>query len=134
MNLDLPTQARAAARRPLHAALLSALLSALCLAGCGGAGPGASEAASSQAVASVRLEGCVVDALWLSAPGVAVHARGTDGRALGTAITDSRGVFQMTVPARTGVVVDTAVGGTGGMVLDTGSTPLTVAGCLASSV
>lgn len=134
MNLDLPTLARAAARRPLHAAPLSALLSALCLAGCGGAGPGAVEAAPPQAVASVRLEGCVVDALWLSAPGVAVHARSTDGRGLGSAITDSRGVFRMTVPAQSGIVIDTAVGGTGGMVLDTGSAPLTVAGCLASSV
>jgi hypothetical protein len=64
---------------------------------------------------------------------VAVHARSADGHAIGAAITDGRGVFQMTVPARSRIVVDTAIGGQAGAVLDIGSTPLTVAGCLTTT-
>ena len=119
---------------------LAAALSGFCLAGCGGDDKDRATAAASvvdaatpdatTAATSVRLEGCVVDALWLSVPGVTVHARGADGRAIGAAFTDSRGVFQITVPARSRIVVDTAMAGPGGVELDTGSTPLTVAGCL----
>ena len=123
---------------------LAAALSGLCLAGCGGddkdrataaasvvdAATSAATTAATTAATSVRLEGCVVDALWLGAPGVTVHARGADGRAIGAAFTDSRGVFQIMVPARSRIVVDTAMAGPGGLELDTGSTPLTVAGCL----
>lgn len=132
MNPSLKSAPVAATRRPLSAIALSALW----LAGCGGAGQDLAEAppAVVQAAASVPLEGCVVDALWLSAPGVAVHARASDGRAIGTTFTDSRGVFRMNVPARSSVVVDTAVSGEGGLVLDTGSAPLTVAGCLSTAV
>jgi len=131
MRFNSFTPAQPAALRPFAAAVLSGLW----LAGCGGDGKDLAEAASPQATAtaSVRLEGCVVDALWLSAPGVAVHARSADGHAIGAAITDGRGVFQMTVPARSRIVVDTAIGGQAGAVLDIGSTPLTVAGCLTTT-
>ncbi len=133
MNFHPSTLAPVAALRPIVAATLAGL----CLAGCGGAGKEAAQATPAQAqtqAASVRLEGCVVDAQWLSAPGVAVHARSAAGQALGAAVTDSRGVFQIAVPARTRIVVDAAVGGQGGVVLDIGSAPMTVAGCLSTSV
>ena len=138
MSLHPSTPAHATALRPF----LAAVLSGLCLAGCGGDDKDRTTAAASvvdaatsaatTAATSVRLEGCVVDALWLGAPGVTVHARGADGRAIGAAFTDSRGVFQIMVPARSRIVVDTAMAGPGGLELDTGSTPLTVAGCLAT--
>ncbi|MBL8306310.1 MAG: hypothetical protein JNM33_06415 [Rubrivivax sp.] len=130
MNVRFSTLDPVAALRPC----LLAALSGLWLAGCGGTGKELAEATPAAQAASVRLEGCVVDAQWLSAPGVAVHVRSAAGQALGTAVTDSRGVFRLAVPARTRIVVDTAVGGQGGAVLDIGSTSLTVAGCLASSV
>jgi hypothetical protein len=49
---------------------------------------------------------------------------------VGTTFTNSRGVFVVTVPARSSIVLDTAVAGPGGLVLDTGSSALTVASCL----
>ena len=136
MSFNPLTPTHAAALRPF----LVAALSGLWLAGCGG-GKELAEAAPSAATAStrattttgVRLEGCVVDSLWLSAPGAVVHVRSADGRAIGAAFTDRHGVFQITVPANSGIVVDTAVGGQGGAVLDTGSTAVTLAGCLMTS-
>lgn len=115
--------------------LIVAALSGLWLAGCGGEGQDRAEAATApaQAAASVRLEGCVVDALWLSVPGAAVHARNADGRAMGATVTDSRGVFQITLPANSRIVLDTAAGGQGGAMVDTGSTPLAVPACLSTA-
>lgn len=128
MRFIFSTTTPTAALRPF----VVVALSGLCLAACGGDGQERAEAAATPATAatSVRLEGCVVDALWLSAPGVAVHARGADGRAIGATVTDSRGMFQINVPAHSRVVLDTVAGGQGGAVLDTGSTPLAVPACL----
>jgi hypothetical protein len=112
-------------------------LSSVMLAGCGGGSSSGIDAlaapvAQPQAAvaASVRLEGCVVDAQWMGAAGVAVHVRTADGRAVGTAYTNTRGVFALSVPARSGIVVDTAVDAQGGLALQTGSAALSVAGCL----
>jgi|JI102314A1RNA_FD_contig_31_3373203_length_695_multi_3_in_0_out_0_2 hypothetical protein len=108
----------------------------LVLGGCGGGGDMAdiaqpAMASSTQAnAASVRLEGCVIDALWLGAPGTAVHARSADGRTLTTAMTDARGVFVMTVPARSAIVLDTDFAGGGEVSLNTADTSLSVGGCL----
>jgi hypothetical protein len=103
------------------------------LAGCGGGDDGVLQvaaAAQPMAKASVQLEGCVVGTDWLGAADTAVHVRTADVRTVGTTFTNSRGVFVVTVPARSSIVLDTAVAGPGGLVLDTGSSALTVASCL----
>jgi len=87
-----------------------------------------------QALAKVRLEGCVVDGQWMGAPGTAVHVRMADGRAVGTAITNAQGVFVMAVPAQSAIVLDTDVQATGGLVLNTGNAALSVAGCLVAGL
>lgn len=81
---------------------------------------------------TVQLEGCVVDDLWLSAPGIAVHVRTEDGRAVGSAITDTRGVFVVKVPARAAIVVATDWAGPAALALQTGSQSFSVAACLPS--
>lgn len=83
---------------------------------------------------TVQLEGCVVDDQWLSAPGVAVHARSSDGRAVGSSFTDARGVFVLKVPARAAIVVATDWAGPGALMLNTGSQSLSVAACLPSNL
>jgi hypothetical protein len=82
------------------------------------------------AVKTVPLEGCVFNAQWGGAPGVAVHARTADGRTVGTAFTNARGVYVMSVPARSAVVLDTAMTGPGELSINTGSSPISVAACL----
>ena len=79
---------------------------------------------------SVQLEGCVVDRQWLSAAGVAVHVVLADGRAVGTAYTNARGVFALKVPARSAVVVSTDWAAPGALMLNTGSQAMSVAACL----
>jgi len=113
-------------------------LSSLLTTGCGGGGTEAVAAPvaarQAAAAASVQLEGCVVDAQWMGAAGVAVHARTADGRAVGTAFTNPRGVFVMTVPARSGIVVDITSDAQGGLALNTGSVAVSVASCLLTGV
>ena len=113
-------------------------LSSLLMAACGGANTETMTVAAATpkaAVAtSVQLEGCVVDAQWMGAAGVAVHARTSDGRAVGTAFTNPRGVFVMTVPARSGIVVDITSDAQGGLALNTGSVAVSVASCLLTGV
>lgn len=109
------------------------LPASLLLAGCNGGDDGVLQvaaAAQPMAKASVQLEGCVVGTDWLGAADTAVHVRTADGRTVGTTFTNSRRVFVVTVPARSSIVVDTAVAGPGGLALDTGSSALTVASCL----
>jgi hypothetical protein len=120
------------------------VLASLWLAACGGASNDVAEPISlsaattsqSQALKSntVPLEGCVFNAQWGGASGVAVHARGADGRTLGTAFTNARGVYVMRVPAQSAVVLDTAVAGPGELSINTGSSPISVAACLLPEV
>jgi hypothetical protein len=116
----------------------------LWLAGCGGSGGNdATEATTAAAMATpqsqalkataattVQLEGCVFNAQWGGAPGVAVHARTADGRTVGTAFTNARGVYVMRVPAQSAVLLDTAVAGPGELSINTGTSPISVAACL----
>lgn len=136
-RLQLLPSSRGAIAGRLLAGVLSAL-SGLLVLGCGGAGtddPAVPRVqAESAATSSVRLEGCVVDTQWLGAAGVAVHARMADGRAVGSAHTDSRGVFVLSVPARSAVVVQMVDDAQGGLAVDTGSGPLSVAGCLLAGI
>jgi len=111
-------------------------LASLLVAGCGGGGSNNDAAQQAQAspqsvaTATVQVEGCVINSQWVGAPGTAVHVRSADGHMLGTAFTNSRGVYVVTVPARTAIVVDTAVTGAGGLPLDTGSGSFSVGACL----
>lgn len=134
--------------KPLLVSLLApAMLSCLLMAGCGGAGgddPAAQPQSSPQASlqsspqsspqqatpASVRVEGCVVNSQWKGAPNLAVQARTEDGRVLGTTFTNQRGVFTMTVPAQSAIVLDTALSGPGQLALTTGSHSFSVGACL----
>jgi hypothetical protein len=79
---------------------------------------------------AVQLEGCVVDSQWLSAAGVAVHVALADGRAVGTAFTDARGVFALKVPARSALVVSTDWAAPAALMLNSGSQAMSVAACL----
>ncbi len=83
---------------------------------------------------TVQLEGCVVDGQWLSAPGVAVHVRTADGRTVGTAFTDARGVFALAVPARSALLVATDWAGPGALILNTGNGAVSVAACLPTNL
>jgi len=117
------------------------LAAGLLLTGCGGGtsddGSNVSDAqlralatAAQAAPTSVQLEGCVVDAQWMGAEGAAVHARTADGQLVGTAYSGARGVFALQVPARTPLVVDTVLGGVGGLTVTTGNSAVTLGGCL----
>jgi hypothetical protein len=116
---------------------LAALAAAWVVAACGGGDAEAlplalvSDASTSQATlpSHVRVEGCVRD-LTDRPLALAVHATGTDGRLLASALTDNDGVFRMHVPAREVVRFATATPGAEPLLLMTGSTNLTVGGCL----
>lgn len=108
-------------------------LSSLLAAGCGGGGDAAPQASASRetaATASVQLEGCVVTSQWMGEPDRAVHARTADGRIVGTAFTNRQGVFVITVPARSDVLLDTTFAGPGEISLKTGSGPVSLGACL----
>ena len=111
---------------------LAALAAAGLLGACGGSGfaPVTLVAATAaEPPAPIRLEGCVLglDDRPLALP---VFASGADGRLLASAMTDADGVFRMHVPARTALQL--AAGSTGAepLAVLTGSTPLTLTGCL----
>jgi hypothetical protein len=116
--------------------LASAMLSSLLVAGCGGGGSGNDVAEQPQpssrsaAPASVQLEGCVVSPEWMGAPGTAVHVRTADGRIVGTAFTNPRGVFVVTVPARTDIVLTTVAAGSSEISLNTGGGSFSLGACL----
>lgn len=82
---------------------------------------------------TVQLEGCVVDTLWLGAAGVAINVRSADGRAVGSAYTDTRGVFTLKVPARSALVVSMDWAGPPALTLQTGTEPLSLGACLPSA-
>jgi hypothetical protein len=133
----MKTSATAHIHQPRRGLLAPCMLAAMVTTGCGGGSNGSDAAApalasprSVAAAATVRLEGCVVSSDWTGMADTAVHARTADGRAVGTAFSDTRGVFVLTVPARSAIVLDTAVAGPGGLTLTTGTRALSVAGCL----
>lgn len=137
MNFDTTLPARHTRRLSMCSVAWAGLLLAACggqddatTATANGAAAKAENTATAASAANVRLEGCVVDALWLSAPGVAVHVRTAEGRTVGAAFTNARGVFEISVPAHAALVVDTGTGMQDHMPLMTGSGPVTVAGCL----
>ena len=112
--------------------LAPAMLSGLLVAGCGGGNDVAepSQPSPQAAPASVQLEGCVVNSEWMGASGRAVHVRTADGRIVGTAFTNPSGVFVVTVPARTAIVLTTVAAGPGEIALDTGSGSFSLGACL----
>ena len=102
--------------RPIRA-VGSALLSCLLVAGCGGSDPVGIEAAQHRQAAhtttaptSVQLEGVVVDSTWMGVADMAVHVHSTDGRLVGTAFSNARGVFVASVPAGSAIVLSTDAG------------------------
>lgn len=120
--------------------LASAILSSLLATGCGGEGlanEGVEQvraAPPSVMPASVRVEGCVVTADWMGVPSTAVHLRTADGRAVGTVLTDARGVFVANVPARSDIALAMDAAGPGEMTLRTGNGSLTLGACLLTGV
>jgi hypothetical protein len=66
----------------------------------------------------------------VGAPDTAVHVRTADGRLVGTTATNWRGVFVVTIPARSALVLDTDATGRGEIALNTGSGPFSVSACL----
>jgi hypothetical protein len=128
--------ANSKARRLTGGTAAAAALCAVLLAACGGggdAGPDALRHGSERggvAVASVRVEGCVVDEYWEPRTASVVHAVAADGRVLDVATSDLSGVFHLNVPARQTVTI--ALSGVAGEALDVpvGPANLTVGACL----
>jgi hypothetical protein len=117
----------------------SCAIAGLLLTGCGGGGiddvvRSTTTSRQSVAAANVQLEGCVVDSKYMGVSGAAVHVRTSNGRVVGTALTNADGVYVVTVPARSSILVDTTVGGAGGLSLNTGSGSLSVTGCLLADI
>lgn len=116
---------------------LAALAAAAVLAACGGGdadgtafaavlpAPGSAEHTPSH----VPVEGCVAGAHG-GAPALAVHATGDDGRLLASTISDAEGVFHLQVPARRVVRFAAAAPGADALTVLTGTSPLTMGGCL----
>lgn len=67
------------------------------------------------------LAGSVINVQGVARPGNVVHVRTAKGRTVGAARPDSGGVNVVTVPARSAIVLDTAVAGPGALALITGS-------------
>lgn len=116
---------------------LAAVAAAAVLAACGGGGDADGHAFAAvlpapgmadEAPGAVTLEGCVADGQGRSLA-VDVHATGTDGRLLASAVSDAVGVFRLQVPARRTVRLSTAPDGDA-LALLTGTHPVTLAGCL----
>ncbi len=110
---------------------VAALASACLLTACGGGetdttAPSAT-ALSSPSASSVSLEGCVQGAQQRSAT---VQAFGDDGRLIASATPDAQGVFLLRVPARQSVKLQLAPGSDAGLGLLTGSSNLSLSGCL----
>ena len=116
------------------------MLSAWCgmvLAACGGSEPVAAiqSTASGRTAAvpsarTVQLEGCVVDQHYLPHTGTPVRALSADGRLIGDATSDRRGVYQLRVPAMQTVSVAVAQPDGDALVVPVGSTDLSVGACL----
>lgn len=117
---------------------LAALASACLFTACGGGGsePAAPSASPTSQAASastlVQLEGCVVD--HNDQPhATRVHAFSEDGRLVATATSSPQGVFQLKVPARQNVSIGLDAPGHESLSLLTGSSSLSLSGCLRES-
>lgn len=77
----------------------------------------------------VRIEGCVLDDTG-PARAVTVHARGEDGRLLGSTLSNDGGVFALRVPARHSVALGTDASGPAELVVLTGGADFSIGGCL----
>lgn len=75
------------------------------LQGCGGGEPDAPALASTTKLATVRVEGCVVDEHFIAHEGVAVRALSADGRTIHFATSGRAGEFVMHLPARVPVAL-----------------------------
>jgi hypothetical protein len=84
------------------------------LAACGGGGEGPTETASDSSVnaahdatkaLAVTVEGCVLDRYYIPTTGTPVRALSTDGRLLGSAVSDGQGRFTLRLPARSEVML-----------------------------
>ena len=115
----------------------AAVAGVLSIAACGGGNDDtanplgrttAGEAA--RAVASIRLEGCVVDEYFIPRTGTTVRLVSADGRLLGHASSDKDGVFTLQVPAQQTVSVTVDKAGGEALVVPTGRTNLSVGACL----
>ncbi|MCR5881600.1 hypothetical protein LRS03_01450 [Rhizobacter sp. J219] len=112
-------------------------LASLCLlSACGGGGDAPSEPTSSQARPAtairsdfVQLEGCVTDRQ--DRPiATGVQALGSDGRLVASTRSQADGLFTLRVPARSSVQLSLDAPGQDRLELLTGSTSLTLTGCL----
>jgi hypothetical protein len=120
--------------------VIAPMLGAWCgavLAACGGGGPAATMepkavqgAATVPSTYTVLLEGCVVDQHFLPRTGTAVRALSADGRLVGDATSDQRGVYRLRVPARQTVSVAVAQPNGDALVVPIGSTDVSVGACL----
>lgn len=115
----------------------SAILAGLQLSACGGGGAAGNELAEpAQALATtplpstVRVEGCVVDSQWMGVPGAAIHVRTAQGRAVGTAVTKATGVFTLSVPAQSTLLVSTVAAGPADIEFNTADSPVSLGACL----
>ena len=129
---------RCETRRPGVAS--AAILSAWCgtvLAACGGGDSlGDAQPTTSARAAvvpskhTVHVEGCVIDQYYLPRTGTPVRALSADGRLIGDATSDSRGVYLLRVPAQQTVSVAVAQPNGDAMVVPIGSTDVSVGACL----
>lgn len=118
----------------------AAMLGAWCgaaLAACGGGGPAATmepsamqRAAAEPPTRTVQLEGCVVDQHGLPHTGTEVRALSADGRLVGDATSDRRGVYRLRVPAQQTVSVAVAQPNGDALVVPIGTTDVSVSACL----
>ena len=107
-----------------------ALLACLALIACGG-GDWDSVKIEKQtpASASIRLEGCVVDAAGRPAAR-AVQALRPDGQLAGTTVSAADGLFRFEVPARSVLRIESLGPSADGITLMTSDTAISMGGCL----
>lgn len=118
------------------AAVVSAWCAAV-LAACGGGdsiadiqSTASTHAAAVPSTRTVQLEGCVVDQHYLPRTGTVVRALSADGRLIGDATSDRRGVYLLRVPAQQTVSVAVAQPNGDALVVPIGSTDVSVGACL----
>jgi hypothetical protein len=123
---------------------MNRVISACCaavLAACGGGDPADQielaafeHTASVPSIGTVQLEGCVVDAYLSPRMGTTVRGLSAEGRLIGDATSDPRGVFVLRVPGRQTVSVAVAQPNGDALVVWMGSTDVSVGACLQDRV
>ncbi|HEX3142235.1 MAG TPA: hypothetical protein VHQ87_19410 [Rhizobacter sp.] len=112
---------------------VAAWASACLLIACGGGSNEASTPLAPNPVAAsvtqVQIEGCVADPRDPT-HATRVQAFGEDGRVIATAASNAQGVFVLKVPARQNVRIALDAAGHDALDLMTGSTNLSLGGCL----